>query len=305
MTRRALLLLLALLLGLGMPGASSASSSDRAAAPCRVIGETGSTYASRPGLSALQAAISAAPAGSTLVVMGRCVGTFTITRDIHLKGKSAAHQPDATLDAAGCGTVLTVAAATVSVADLAITGGADGSVTGCSGEGFGGGIVNNGGTLLLSGLSIHDNHASGSGGGIVNSDGHVTLSRSSVRANRAFSAGGGIVTSGGTFTIDRSMVADNSATMGGGIWSNASVLVVDDSSITRNEAINGGGIAASSTDLVLRGSTSITRNTAFGFGGGLLLADTTLSVDGWSGSISLNDPDNCSPAISIGSSTCS
>jgi nitrous oxidase accessory protein NosD len=87
--------------------------------------------ASTPGASAagptavdcstadLQAAIESAAPGATLAVKGTCWGSFTIGKDLTVRG-----QGTAVLDGQGSGTMLTVASsATVQLAGLTITGG--------------------------------------------------------------------------------------------------------------------------------------------------------------------------------------
>src|SRR5438105_1585321 len=51
----------------------------------------------------LQAKIDSAAAGSTLLVKGTCVGTFTVNKNLTLKGN-----PSSTLDGNKAGTTLTV-----------------------------------------------------------------------------------------------------------------------------------------------------------------------------------------------------
>jgi PA domain len=89
----ALLGLVAGLLGIG-------STASAAPATCEVDNSTTlATY------SSLQAAIDAASAGNTLEVKGICVGTFTVTKNLRIKGGS----PNVSiLDGGGAGSTLTV-----------------------------------------------------------------------------------------------------------------------------------------------------------------------------------------------------
>src|SRR5204862_27388 len=76
----------------------------------------------------------------------------------------------------------------------------------------GGGIENNGGTLIVSRSTIVSNivgHPSFFGGGIYNS-GTLTVDGSFIIGNTALGGGGGIYTCcGGTLTLHRTLVTDN------------------------------------------------------------------------------------------------
>lgn len=80
----------------------------------------------------LQAAINAAPAGSTINVSGTCTGNFVVNKNLRLVGP-------ATLDGASNGTVIETDAANVRLLNLTIQNG--------QGE-DGGGIANSGGLTL-------------------------------------------------------------------------------------------------------------------------------------------------------------
>ena len=149
--------------------------------------------------SALQPAIAAASPGKTLTIVGSCVGTFTISRDLTLKG------PGATLDARGGGTTVTVSAGTVKLVDLSITGG---------GTDLAGGGIYNFGTLILTRSSVSGNSAQG-GGGIVN-NGTLTIDSSTVSGNSATVVFGGGIINNGALTLRASTVSGNTALANGG-----------------------------------------------------------------------------------------
>jgi len=210
----------------------------------------------------LQAAIDAAAPGATIEVSGTCTGTFTITKDLTIKG-----QPATTLDGGGTGIVVT---------------------------------VDQGATAVLDTLTIqHGNTPPGArgGGGIVN-DGAVTLEDSTVSGNTATLGGGGIFNDSGTVTLKDSTVSANTADGGGGIY-NTGAVTLKDSTVSGNTANDeGGGINNNSGTVTLEDST-VSGNTAhFGVGGGIsnnLGATATLTDSTVSG----NTPDNCTPAGSI------
>ena len=273
MRRTVSLVGLGLLVAMAIPAAVVAKSpvSTSASSGCRVEVRTAKVRLGWMPASAdfdsLQAAIDAAPSGATLQVSGTCVGTSTVNKDLSIRGRATSKQPNPTLDAAKCGTVLTVEGASLSITGIRVMGGADSSLLGC-GTGYGGGIVNDHGTVRIEDTRITGNKSSGSGGGILNDGGSVTLVDSSVTGNTAFTAGGGILSGGGSLTLIRTTVASNSALMGGGIFSDGSTVTLTDSNVSSNQAVqNGGGILAANGSLTLSNSA-----------------------------VSGNTPDNCAPA---------
>ena len=129
-----------------------------------------------------------------------------------------------------------------------------------------GGILNDGGTLTVSGCTISGNSAYvpgsffGSGGGIFN-NGTLTLTGSAVTGNTAY-AGGGIENEG-TLTVRGSILSGNTAQLGGGGIYNVGTATVRGSSLSGNTAgSEGGGIYnAASGKLSIKGS-SLTGNAA-------------------------------------------
>ncbi len=203
---------------------------------------------------ALGPALAGASSGDKLKIQGTCVGTFSINLDLTLKGDG-----HATLDGAGFGPVVTVAAGvTVVLEKLTITGGV------ASDPFF-------------------------TAGGIFNS-GHLTLKRSTVTGNSAaapFVTAGGIQTGGapfmpgvGSLTLINSTVSGNSAVStgvvdfsvaSGGIGQNPdSQVTLWKSTVTWNSATSSnpdfvlaaGGVGTSGS-LTLMKST-ISDNTASG-----------------------------------------
>jgi hypothetical protein len=151
----------------------------------------------------LQAKLSSAPAGSTILIKGTCVGAFVIPKKLTLKGN-----PKATLDANGTGPVLNIQIAKpIRLENLRIVDGSNLS---------GGGITAPGGDpLTLVNVTVAYNRAVFTGGGI-SSNGAVILRRSRVTGNVV------------------EMHADGAVVRGGGIYATSVVLV--DSSVSGNRA---------------------------------------------------------------------
>jgi hypothetical protein len=131
----------------------------------------------------LQSKINSAPAGSTLLIKGTCLGNFVVDKNLTLKG-----DPTATLDGNDAGTTLAIPNVhTVHLIGLTITGGL---------ASLGAGINRpSGGVLTLSKVAVQFNLASGTsvagGGGIVAGNGQLVLTKSQVVGNRAVASGSG------------------------------------------------------------------------------------------------------------------
>ncbi|MFL5798923.1 MAG: choice-of-anchor Q domain-containing protein [Actinomycetota bacterium] len=265
----------------------------------------------------LQTKINAAPAGSTLLIKGTCLGSFLVDKNLTLKGN-----PSATLDGNDAGTTLTAPSTrTVHLIALEITGG---SAT------LGAGILRLGGghaLLSLDHVTVADNVAWGpgaGGGGIATDGGPTTLTDSAVIHNRSSASSssgpatahaGGILSSG-PLTLVRSTVSSNRAVatssvdsasatgggvFGGGVDAN---LVMKSSHVDGNHATAttsaaagswvatalAGGIDWSSTgQLVVQTSTmsgnvassTAVSNTAEAQGGGLVGTFKQGTASGW------------------------
>jgi hypothetical protein len=187
----------------------------------------------------LQTAINAAATGSTLLIKGTCSGSFTVAKNLTLKGS-----PTATLDGNDLGSVLTITGTpTVHLTDLKITGGL---------AAHGGGINMAGGSLTLSKVTVTDNlafdAASAQGGGIYASTGSLLITSSSIVANRVLA----VATGSGDAGAD-----------GGGIYATAKLIVtgstIDSNRITAKGPAHdafafGGGIDASGASVTITGS---------------------------------------------------
>jgi hypothetical protein len=292
-------------------------------APCQTKNvRTGIEY---KGATPLATAISEANAGDTINVYGTCVGNFEVGQNLTLRGQGK----KATLDGGGAGTVLHITDGTTTVNGLKITNGAaDVSSPENGGDCcVGGGIAVSGPTAGASVLNslVTGNSASLFGGGIDVDDGTLALVNSTVSANTAVAGSGGIDTDFGTITLTASTVSGNTVTNGsaGGIWNFGGTVTLNNSQISGNSASNpsatlarGGGIrnqsaldstgtvVVSQATLTLSGTTTITGNQAEQGGGISNRPLSTVLASNWTGSISGNTPDQCSPTLTIGSTIC-
>ena len=146
-------------------------------------------------------------------------GDLNILQSMTLTGVSGA-QPTI-IDATGLGTrVFNVNVGingAVNISNLEITGGS--VSTG------GGGVLNQSGTLTLSGVAIDHNRALRSSGGGVENEGALTVVDSTISNNDAL-IGGGIANAGGNVQLIYDTIADNTAENIGGGLSSFGVVVV-------------------------------------------------------------------------------
>jgi len=159
----------------------------------------------------------------------------------------------------------------------------------------GGGILNDGGVLMVTKSTLSDNSATGgggisnaeagaltvtnstfsgnsaiTGGGILNSGHTLTVTNSTFSGNTGTSNtsnGGGIYTAGGTPTVTNSTFSGNSASTGGGIYNIGGVLIVANSTFSTNSAsVNGGAIYNNASGTLVTNST-FSANSASSGGG--------------------------------------
>jgi hypothetical protein len=241
-------------------------------------------------VAALQAALSAAPAGATETINLATGGTYTLTsvdnvpygptglpliatgavviiqgHGSTIERSSAAGTPDFNILTVPPAATLTLDNATIS----------NGTVTGS-----GGGLEAQG-NLTLNNAKVQGNAAGGNGGGINDDDcggGTVTVSHSVISGNTAAGNGGGINENGcgGVLTVNNSTLSGNTATGDGGGISNFNNIT--DSSVSGNTAFDGGGIYDSgliSDDGAIYDST-INANTSSDAAGGVYLVAASL-----------------------------
>jgi predicted outer membrane repeat protein len=170
-----------------------------------------------------------------------------------------------------------------------------------TGGGLGGGVYNWHGMLTLNNCIVSGNSAGDSGGGIVNDGGTVAISGGSLSGNSAGQGGG--IYNVGTMTIsDGCTLSGNSArNNGGAIFTNTSHLTIDNCNLSGNSAGDyGGGICndglnGPNSNTVTVSGCIITGNSA-GQGGGICnltgLADALTVSNSAFGNTQANTPDD-------------
>ncbi|MBL1118325.1 hypothetical protein JK364_39055 [Streptomyces sp. 110] len=168
----------------------------------------------------------------------------------------------------------------------------------------GGGVSNNGGQLHLDRTTVERNSAAMFGGGVLNTaNGTMTMKGGSLLKNRAATSnGGGLENQVGTASLESVSVRGNTGIEGGGIRNvNGSTLNLKSTTLRDNIAVRGAGLSNLSTSFGTATATlvdsRVTRNTAITAGGG---------IDNQAGQVTLtntkvvdNEPDNCAPEGSV------
>ncbi|MEU4729172.1 hypothetical protein [Streptomyces sp. NPDC023588] len=149
------------------------------------------------------------------------------------------------------------------------------TVAGGHSDGYGGGI-NNAGTLRLEDSKVAGNRADGEGGGIHNTAGRTTLVDSEVLTNVSVTTNGTAGNGGGisndadaTVTLTKSTVAGNAADGSGGGIENEGTLTVDRGLITDNVARDGSGGGIDNLGTAKLKYTKVVENWAGRNGGGV------------------------------------
>jgi hypothetical protein len=168
---------------------------------------------------------------------------------------------------------------------------------GAAADNGGGGVFNNGGTLIIENAQIDNNlatGAAGSGGGLFSVAGNVTVTDTNFENNTAIRAGGGIEVTGGKLVLSGVKLVENDAGPdesgmpgnGGGLHVTG-VARVDYLSgvVTGNKAASeGGGLWNSAGGTMYLYEVNVTRNVAYGAaadngGGGVFNDGGTLTID--------------------------
>ncbi|MDD4510616.1 MAG: MBG domain-containing protein, partial [Oscillospiraceae bacterium] len=140
----------------------------------------------------------------------------------------------------------------------------NGSIHDNTAPGYGGGIIDNGGTTTISGGTISGNKSTNQscGGGGICIVGTLTISGGKIENNTAAGSGGGIyVYRGGTATITGGEITGNTATKtAGGIY-NEGTLTLNGAKIESNTAGGTGGGVWTKGTVTLRGNNDIWFNT--------------------------------------------
>ena len=174
--------------------------------------------------------------------------------------------------------------------------------------GSGGGILNVGGTLMVSGGMLMANTAVRAGGGIESNVGSVTLTDVDFTSNTAGASpgnGGALhVTGAATVTATAGEVRTNTAAReGGGFWNDSGTMTLTNTLFDGNVANGmaaddgGGGVFNNGGTLILN-SVIVQNNTAVmgaGSGGGVMTLGGTLTITG--GTIALNQANRAGAGI--------
>jgi uncharacterized repeat protein (TIGR01451 family)/CSLREA domain-containing protein len=247
------------------PTVSSVSVYVSAPAPpaCSARPESSQIVYSSQDASALQQAVTNAPAGDTVKVAGTCRGvqalgagtqTLYITKSLTIRGGYSfgdwdSANPPATptiLDAQNRGRVV---------------------------------YVESGLTVTLQDLNLVNGFDSAAGGGVYNAGSNLTLDHSTVSASLTNGRGGGIYHQAGTLALDSSTVYANvAAELGGGIYSQAPATVVNSTFSSNMGQMGGGGVYNNGASLTLRNST-FNQNQATLSGSGLYNSGGTVTVE--------------------------
>jgi fibronectin-binding autotransporter adhesin len=207
----------------------------------------------------LQAAINSAKPGAVLAISGTCVGTFTVAKNLTLKGVSAAViDARAPRNSPPGNAALAVSGGTVTVKKLTITGANTDAA-----DGFDpGGALTNSATLHLDQVTLTGNIGEAVGG-IWNS-GTLTMTRSVLTANDGQESVGGLLNTG-TATIDKSSISENRNGVGiqNGWLGAPGTLTLSNSTVSGNRVmpVGGAGIRNETGDVTIVAST-IANNTA-------------------------------------------
>ena len=158
--------------------------------------------------------------------------------------------------------------------------------------GNGGGILNNGNTVLnhcvVSGNSIEVVSGVGSAGGGVSNSGNMTLNNCTVSGNSALASGG--IENSGNMTLSNSAVSGNISVFNGSI-SNSSEMRLTNSTISKNHSSLFGGTIANGGNMTITGST-ISRNGGSVGGGGYVSNTGTLTINNSIISYNINPESN-------------
>jgi hypothetical protein len=139
--------------------------------------------------------------------------------------------------------------------------------------------------VSLSGLTITQGNSQAYGGGGIDNNGSLTVSGCALSGNSAWYYGGGIYNSG-TLTVSGSTLTGNSSLNGGGIYNNFGSVTINNSTLSANTAYGmgtGGGIANEGGTLTVENSTLSGNTVLAGDGGGCGGA-----VYNWDGTVTMS-----------------
>ena len=238
--------------------------------------------------ASIQAAINASADGDIIRVAGSPGSVYAerlvITKTLQiLGGFSGPSGPNpwqrnvaayaTVIDGQNSGTVVSFSAGAATFEGFTVTGG--------HADVDGGGILIEGASPLISGTTIISNNAVSSGGGVAAHGGAASLVNSTIMSNTAMGGGGLLLADGANTELLNTTVANNQAYLFGG-----GLLIVNSASprmegclIRANRAPSGGGIQTFDALGTLTNS-QVTENAAqSGFGGGISLKTSSLTIE--------------------------
>jgi CSLREA domain-containing protein len=176
-----------------------------------------------------------------------------------------------------------------------------------SGGEFGGGIRAGGAirVLTMDKSKVIGNQAL-QGGGIFTENNLLFVEESVIKGNMAGGGAGVYVAEAGRFQIERSTVTGNIADHdGGALWIGTDAAEgasrIEDSTIAGNETLSGGGAIANEAALLRIENSTLSKNRAWGRGGGIYAApDTLAKLNGVTIARNRSDTDNSGGADSAG-----
>lgn len=292
-------LVTASMIGLGLSNTAAAGTASINGGPCF-------SYTS------LASAISAASSGDTIWVEGiHNVNELEVSKDLTFNGvtsSGACYAGDpAGIISNGTTRVMHIRASTVLIRGIKVNGGNGFSTTPAT--------TGKGGTIYLdeSRLSLYDsditNGATSDGGCVYGYNSTLSLIESTIYHCMAYNNGGGVYLENASADLTyNSTVSDNTATFaGGGLFVDGSgqtalsnPLYVDGtSSVIDNTAEDGGGLYLQGPGATLNLEGELSDNTAYDYGGGAYLAESTFNStpgsriwnnDAWiGGAVAMND----------------
>lgn len=217
----------------------------------------------------------------TLVGMGDDAGDLDVANDpdlpadivdVHFLGTSADGVPIIVQSVAG-ERVLEIVQADVVISETILREG--------SSAGVGGGIYNQGGTLLLDRAGVHDNTAVNGGG--IYSTGPVILDNSALAGNEAAGLGGALMLDDAQLTMTDGFIGLNSAQLGGGIYNAGELLTMSGGAwlAGNTSTSDGAGIMNTGGGILHIDEALFQENIAGGDGGAIRSLTTAITqIDG-------------------------
>jgi len=163
------------------------------------------------------------------------------------------------------------------------------NITLTAGSDFGGGAVQNDGTLTVTDARLTGNTASGQFGGAIKNTGTLRLTGSQLTGNSAPSGYGGAIDSAETTSlvvVERTIFTNNTAGLGGGAIANNGTLQISDSTFSGNSAGSGyGGGAVENTGPLTISASTFNGNSAgkggavYNEGGSTTITNSTFSAN--------------------------